>query len=79
MQYKNNNKETFDEKKLITPTDYFIFFSELFGILLGLIFIMNCKRNLLYNLVLYIFCPWLFVILHCYSNTCGNSINCICS
>lgn len=62
------NKETFEES---TTINYMLIIFEVLGMLIGLCMLLQCKYNIIYNLIIYIFCPWLFIILHCYSNTCN--------
>lgn len=70
-EYKNRQNEKFSDQQQLTKSDYCLIVFELIGLIIGICLLIKCKKNLVYNIVIYLFSPWLFIILHCYTNSCG--------
>lgn len=71
--YSDNLKNGNDVKNKFI--DLFVISFELFGLLIGFYILLNCKKNLVINILIFIFSPWLFIILSCFGGWCGGNSN----
>jgi len=65
-----DNNEKNDDYEINNALNNYIIIIEVIGLIIGLYFICGCEKNIIYNLILFIFSPWLFILLHCYAKTC---------
>lgn len=70
-KYNSNKKEQNIDKD--NKTDYcfiLLVILEMLGIFIGIYFLTKCNHNFVFNLILFLFSPWLFVIYNCCLNSC---------
>lgn len=64
-------KDTF----ALTPQDICLIVFEIIALIIGALMLIKCKKSIGWNVILYIFSPWLYVIYNCYMNSCDTQSN----
>ncbi len=65
------SKDTF----ALTPQDICVIIFEIIALIIGALMLTKCRKSIGWNVILYIFSPWLYVIYNCYMNSCNTQLN----
>lgn len=71
---KNKDKGDVENMSILpsNDTERMLFGIELVGILIGVYFLLKCEHNIYFNIFMFIFSPWLFILYSYYANSCHN-------